>query len=61
MPVKGTAEYTEHLSVAVAPEMKNQVEAAARLHGVRPAVIARWALTDWLTSNAPVNAGQEGE
>lgn len=51
MPQKGTAEYTEHLSVAVTPEMKQQVQAAARLQGVRPAVIVRWSLEDWVRNN----------
>jgi hypothetical protein len=55
MPVKGSAEYTDHLSVAVSPEMKQKVEAAGRLHGVRPAVIARWALEQWLTINLPAD------
>jgi hypothetical protein len=56
MPVKGSAELTGHLSVAIAPDMKNQVEAAARRQGVKPAVIARWAIEDWLTNNAPADS-----
>jgi hypothetical protein len=57
MPAKGSAEYTEHLSVAVTPEMKIKVEAAARQQGVRPAVIVRWGLDDWLRGNAPAVSG----
>jgi predicted transcriptional regulator len=53
MPVKGSAELTSNLSVAVSPDMKHKVEAAARRQGVKPAVVARWAIEDWLTNNAP--------
>lgn len=61
MPVKGSAEYTDHLSVAVTPEMKQQIERAARRHGVRPAVVARWAVEEWLANNAPQNTGAQGD
>jgi hypothetical protein len=61
MPVKGSAELTDHLSVAVSPGMKQRVEAAAKRHGVRPAVVARWAIDEWLSEQAPQNDGQEGE
>lgn len=51
MPLKGTGELTDHLSVAVSPAMKRKVEAAAKGQGVRPAVVARWAIEDWLNNN----------
>lgn len=60
MPVKGSAELTGHLSVAVSPDMKHQVEAAARQYGVKPAVIARWSIEEWLTRNNAADS-TEGE
>lgn len=37
--------------------MKEQVEAAARQQGVRPAVVIRWSLEDWLRNNGPEVTG----
>lgn len=57
MPVKGSAELTGHLSVAVSPDMKIQVETAARQYGVKPAVIVRWAIEEYFSHH--VKEGEE--
>lgn len=61
MPKTSKAVYTAHIIVAVEPQMKTQVEAAAAARGVKPSVITRWALGAWLEEyTAPVVA-ENGE
>jgi hypothetical protein len=48
----GSATFTAHLAVAVSPEMKNQLEDAARqrlMNGY--GVVARMAIAEWLERN----------
>lgn len=62
MRTKGTAEFTDSLSVACTPAMKKQVKDAATARGVNPSVIARWAVQDWLALNDSTEAAPaEGE
>lgn len=51
MSNKGTAQYTAHVAVAVTPQMKERLSAAADFHGVKPAVVLRWAVQEWLNIN----------
>lgn len=46
-----SAEFTDHLAVAVAPEMKERAEAAGKKRGVNKSVIVRWALAEWLENH----------
>lgn len=60
MRTKGTAEFTDSLSVACTPAMKTQVKDAAAARGVNPSVIARWAVQDWLAAHEEVETAQAG-
>lgn len=47
------AVYTDKFSVAVPPDMKTHTETAAAARGVKPSVIVRWALQEWLDQHGP--------
>jgi hypothetical protein len=53
----GNGVYTEHIAVAVTPEMKEQAVRAGAVRDVKPSVIVRWALADWLAAH--VAAGND--
>lgn len=52
MAIKGVKKFTEHISLAVTPEMKAAFQRAAEFHQADASVPLRWALTDWLESEA---------
>jgi len=59
MPRKpGSAQFTEHLAVAVTPEQKEDLVAEATERGVNYSVAARWAISEWLDRNRSVTGSK---
>jgi hypothetical protein len=57
MPKKaGSAKYTEHLAVAIEPNMKQDLDAAASAFQVEKSTIVRWALQSWLDARGGQSA-----